>query len=96
MVSELWAALALDKTDKRITVVAINPDRKRALINAKERMELEGQPILALNLVGNYLKNKLSYWLAEQDILGAENTQAVRDFGKSMMKLLEECKPHDR
>lgn len=94
----LWMVLVLDKEKKSIVVAAFDPSREKAEAAARER-EAPDTPMISLNVLGNpdTFRNRLSLWLAENDIVGTENTETMREIAKSMKEMMDSIeKPRKR
>lgn len=93
----LWMVLVLDKEKKTITVAAFDMSREKAEASARDR-ENPGAPMISLNIFdAKSFTNRLSVWLAENDIVGTENTETMRGIVASMKDMMKKIdKRHKR
>jgi hypothetical protein len=78
-------AVALDLTLKKVIFAAADKDKDTCLQKAKER---EGNlPLEAFDIFDERVKDKLSNWLAEHDILGSDNIGIVQSLFKKLASL---------
>lgn len=100
-IDDLWMVLLLDKEKKTITVAAFDMDKQKAEASARER-ENPDAPMVCLNVTGNpdAFTSQLSLWLADNDIVGTENTETMRSIAKSMKEMMNSIerkhKPRNR
>jgi hypothetical protein len=94
----LWMVLVLDKAKKSIIVAAFDMSREKAEASARER-ETADAPMICLNVTGDskVFANQLSLWLADNDIVGKENTETMRGIAVSMKEMMKSLdKPRKR
>lgn len=94
----LWMVLVLDKANKKIEIAAFDPSKEKAEASARER-EAPDVPLISLNILGNpdTFRNRLSLWLAENEIVGKENTDTLREIAKCMKEMMDSMeKPRKR
>jgi hypothetical protein len=86
-----WMALVLDKAAESLTVAAFDLSKETAERHARERVSPDA-PVLCVNIVGGAgaMINQISLWLAEHDIVGAENTEIVREIAKGLKEVMAE------
>ena len=86
-----WMALVLDKAAQTVTVAAFDMSKEKAEASARER-EAPDAPIVCVNVTGDPKKmaSDIGLWLAENDIVGAENTETIRSIASGLQKMLEE------
>jgi hypothetical protein len=86
-----WMALVLDKVAKTVTVAAFDPSKEKAEASARER-EKPDAPMVCVNVTGDpkAFASKLSLWLAENDIVGAENAETIRSIASGLKKMMDE------
>jgi hypothetical protein len=89
LLDPFWIVLVLDKAKATITVAACDLSRETAEANARER-ESPDAPMISLNVTGNpdTFRNRLSLWLAENEIVGTENTETMRSIAASMKQMI--------
>lgn len=87
----LWMGLVLDKPAQTLHVAAFNESKEGAEKSAREQFP-EEMPVVCVNIVGGAgaMINRISLWLAENDIVGVENTDLVRKIAKSLKETLED------
>jgi hypothetical protein len=86
----LWMVLVLDKANKKIEIAAFDPSREKAEASARE-LEAPDVPMISLNILGNpdAFRNRLSLWLAENEIVGKDNTDTMREIAKCMKEMMK-------
>lgn len=63
--------------------------REKAEASARE-LEAPDLPLISLNVTGNpdTFRNRLCLWLAENDIVGKDNTDTMREIAKNMREMM--------
>ncbi len=93
-----WMALVLEKETQTITIAAFAMSKEKAEASARERVSADAS-LLCVDVLagGNSLGRNISLWLAENDIVGTENTETVRGIAAEIKKMLDSMrKPKKR
>lgn len=92
-IGPFWMAFVLNKADEQITVAAFNLSKEKPEASACER-ESPDAPLLCVNVTGdpNTMAGQISVWLAENDIVGAENAEAVRGIVSGLQDMLKDMR----
>lgn len=93
-----WMALVLEKETEILTVAAFDLCKEKAESSARERVARDAA-VLYINVLGGaeQFAGKISLWLAENDIVGADNTKLVREIASGLKKMIDKMtKPKKR
>lgn len=96
-IGPFWMALVLNKAEQQITVAAFNLSKEKAEASARER-ESPDAPLLCVNVTGdpNTMAGQISVWLAENDIVGAENAETVRGIASGLQDMLKDMRKRNK
>jgi len=96
---DIYACLAVDHDKQTIIVLAFelgDKDRANAKAQkrAKEHFGHENAPTAVINMMQppERIRGQLLDFFTENDILGADATDTVREFGKSMAQMLKKLR----